>query len=359
MAEELGAQLGLGEHERHLLVFLVHKHLLMAHTAFRRDLADLDTLLQFARGVSTAEALRMLCVLTAADTEAVAPGSWTGWKEQLLTELYSRAMEELTGEAPVADEKARSDGIRRSLEEKLRGAFPPEWLSGQLAAMPFSYLRATPPETVAAHLRVLRALAPSSVRVESEYLREAGLTQYAVFLRDDLTPGIFSKISGVLAAERFQIVGARIVTRSDGVVIDTFRGMDVDFRGEPPAGRCAAVARRIEDVLLGKATLDGLFPGRGAARRPSGRSTQVEIDTATSDRFSIIEVFADDRQGLLYVITRTLFELGLSVSSARISTRLDQVVDAFYVTDRGGAKVTYEARLEEIRRRLVEVIDSF
>ena len=84
--------------------------------------------------------------------------------------------------------------------------------------------------------------------------------------------------------------------------------------------------------------------------------TQVRIDNSTSDRFTIIDVFASDRMGLLYTISRTLFEMGLSVSLAKIGTYLDQVVDVFYVTDQAGNKSADEERLARIRDRLFEAI---
>jgi [protein-PII] uridylyltransferase len=82
----------------------------------------------------------------------------------------------------------------------------------------------------------------------------------------------------------------------------------------------------------------------------------VKIDNGTSERHTILEVFAHDRMGLLYTITRTIFELGLSVHVAKIATYVDQVLDVFYVTDQAGRKVTDEARLEEIRQKLLQAI---
>jgi [protein-PII] uridylyltransferase len=363
IAETLAGELGLGEHERQQLVFLVHKHLVMAHTATRRDIADVRTIVQFVRTVGTAEMLRMLTVLTVADTEAVAPGSLTGWKESLFCELYARSMEELSGQAPVADEAARAESIRGKLRGRFAGTFPPDWLERQLAAMPLSYLLRFDPEAIGGHLRAQQSLDSGGVRVESEYLKDTGLTQYTVVTTDGLTPGLFSKITGVLAAERFQIVDAQIVTRSDGVVVDTFRGVDTDYKGEPPSHRRSEVAGQIEQVLLGRQTVEALFAARrGTSRRPgpagSAGPTQVEVDNSSSDLHTVIEVFADDRLGLLYVIAKTLFELGLSIASAKISTRLDQVVDVFYVTDRSGAKVVDGARLDAVRARLLEVLEA-
>jgi [protein-PII] uridylyltransferase len=362
IAEELAQFLGLGEREGHQLVFLVHKHLMMAHVATRRDLSDMATIIPFVRAVGTVETLRMLTVLTAADTEAVAPGSLTSWKESLFTELYERSMEELSGAAPMADEQARAVAMRQDLQRKLQAEFGAGWLEPQLAAMPPAYLLKCPVDTLAAHLRIQKNPDPSGVRVESDHLRERGLTQFTVHTRDGLTPGLFAKITGVLAAQRFQIVDAEIVTRSDGVVVDTFRGVDSDFKGEPPLDRRSEIARQIEQTLLGKQTVEALFfAARHSSEssgppRPTSFSTQVEMDNVSSDRFTIVEVFADDRLGLLYSIARTLFDLEVSIASAKISTRLDQGVDVFYVTDRTGTKITDEARLEAVRERLLKAI---
>jgi [protein-PII] uridylyltransferase len=89
-----------------------------------------------------------------------------------------------------------------------------------------------------------------------------------------------------------------------------------------------------------------------------GVPTRVQIDNSTSAGFTIVDVFTHDRAGLLYTITHTLFELGLSVGRAKIGTYLDQVVDVFYVTDQENRKIKDGARLEEIQRRLLEAIES-
>jgi [protein-PII] uridylyltransferase len=85
----------------------------------------------------------------------------------------------------------------------------------------------------------------------------------------------------------------------------------------------------------------------------------VQVDNDTSDRYTIIDIFADDRQGLLYVITRAIFDLSLSVHAARISTKLDQVVDVFYVTDQSGAKIDDPQRCETARELISARIEEY
>ncbi|MBI4581507.1 MAG: [protein-PII] uridylyltransferase [Planctomycetes bacterium] len=363
IAERTAADFGLSEHERQVLCFLVHRHLLMAVTAFRRDLSDEATLVQFARAVTTPELLRLLYVLTAADTEAVSPENWTAWKESLLNELYLRTAEELTGEVPLGDEPTRAAAIRTELVRGLSGAFPDDWLARQLGLMPLSYLETVPVAVIRRHLEILRSLSADTPYVDSAYRPETNFVEYTVFAHDNLVEGLFSKIAGALTASGFQIVSARIVTRADGTVIDTFSGLDLTFTGEPPPDRRQEVADQVAAVLRGSQNVEALLSRRrlplgGPSNGRPHASPQVEIDNDTSSRFTIVEVFADDRLGRLYTITRTLFELGLSVWSARISTHADQIVDVFYVTTQDGAKTADETQLHVVRQRLIEALET-
>jgi [protein-PII] uridylyltransferase len=94
--------------------------------------------------------------------------------------------------------------------------------------------------------------------------------------------------------------------------------------------------------------------------KPIARSgeihTRVEFDNVVSDRYTVIDVRAQDRLGLLYVITSTLSEMDLDVALAKIATEVDQAMDVFYVTERDGAKVPEGPRMEEIRQTLVHAI---
>jgi [protein-PII] uridylyltransferase len=166
-----------------------------------------------------------------------------------------------------------------------------------------------------------------------------------------------------LAGRGLEVLSAEIHTLADGLVFDRFYVHDPDFAGEPPQARIDEVTDALVAALIG----DGRPPTfrrlwrAGETRRqalPRQLPTQVRVDNHTSDRFTILDIFAADRQGLLYAIARTLFEAGLSVGVAKISTHLDQVVDVFYVTDAEGSKIVDEGRLDEIRRRLLEEIEG-
>ncbi|MDR4481027.1 MAG: HD domain-containing protein, partial [Nitrospira sp.] len=368
LAEETAARLGFDERDSRTLVMLVHRHLLMAHTAFRRDPYDEKVLLPFAREVGTPEVLRKLLALTAADIAAVGPDVLTKWKESLLIELYLRAMQEVSGERETVDEPQRLARIAAEVASR-QGPdrnlpMDQAWIRSELEQFPLRYVYGTSPRRIAAHLGAMRRLHAGGAVVETDFNAPLGTCEYAVIAHNDLIPGLFSKIAGVMASGGLQILDAQIVTRKDGVVVDTFQVADPDYQGAPPIERCESIGRTITEVLSGRQSIDTVM--RGGARLNMRRSlpahrqpAEVRIDNETSDRFTILDVFADDRQGLLYIITNAIFQLGLSVHASRISTRLDQVADVFYVTGMDGKKVEEADRLESIRASILAEIELF
>ncbi len=220
----------------------------------------------------------------------------------------------------------------------------------------------TPPPQIAEELRRVRDIERGDVKVWHRYLPDTNIIEYTIGTYEDITPGVFHKLTGGLTSAGLQILSADINTLPDGLVLDRFRVQDPDFSGQPPQERMDDIDRRlIESLKSGQPPAfrrlwrSGSFQARAALQV---LPTQVRLDNSTSDWFTIIEVFTSDRMGLLYAISRKLFELGLSVSLAKIGTYLDQVVDVFYVTDQSGSKIDGDERLDRIRGQLLEAIED-
>jgi [protein-PII] uridylyltransferase len=362
LAEEAADWLGLSADDRQMLTFLVRQHLLMSNVAFRRDMNDESTVLRFAREMAQPEALTMLYLLTAADIRAVGPEMWTNWKGELLRELFDRAMEVVAGSRPVSNEQERIRRLRETVMASARKTYDPDWLDRQFDAMPARYWLTTQPELIVEQLAGFRQLESEPVVVTAAIQADRGTSVYTVMTRESIIPGIFSKIAGVLAAKGTQILGAQVYTRLDGTIVDLFEVLDPDYKGQPPPRRIAAISAAIRDVLMGQVTIQALFASHRRIEPPAARlvqlPTQVQIDNDSSDECTIVDVFADDRQGLLYVITNALFEAGLSVSSAKISTRLDQIADVFYVTTRDGTKLTDPDQIADLKQRLLAAVTA-
>ncbi len=364
-------RLRLSDHDRETLAWLVRHHLKMAHVAFRRDIDDADMLVEFSRDVGSPELLRLLFVLTAADFAAVGPGVWTSWKAEVLSGMFNRSMLILSGKPYQYHEEERLSQVKKHVRKFVapKGgdgqAEPAEWVEATLNTFPPHYLGTTPPERIAADLRLIAGLKPGEVIVEGEYDSLTHTVDYRVVAHERDFPGCFHRICGALTAKRLEILSAQISTSREGVVVDAYKVIDNDYARNLPDARIAEVAESIRAILTGKTEVPELFRrhrrfgGEDAAAPLTKEPTRVVIDNQSSDRCTIIDVFTHDRPALLYTITRTIYELGLSVELAKISTHLDQVVDVFYVTDLGGQKVQDEQRLEVVRETLLTTMSEF
>ncbi|MCX7407784.1 MAG: [protein-PII] uridylyltransferase [Planctomycetales bacterium] len=376
LAHDAALRLGLPDHQRELVMMLVHRHLQMADLALRRDIGDRAILLKFSHDVGSADALRMLFVLTAADISAVGPGTWNHWKAELTTTLYDRTMLWLSGKSHLFDEATRLQQIEQEIIGHLcpgtsgkRDDGTPSHesaeLSRRLQLCPAHYLLETPSERIAADLRVVRTRRPDEIHVEAQYDAENKTVEYRVILHEDLAAGCFHKVSGALSAKRLEILTASICTMQDGVIVDAWRVRDDDHAGAIPDFRIEEVATVIRRVLRGETDVETLLKSRGrfAVKATSGPVSdlplRVVIDNESSDRYTVLDVFAHDRPGLLYAMTRAVYELELSVVQAKIATHFDQVLDIFFVTDNAGRKIQDGTRLTAIRDELLQKLSDF
>ena len=358
IAAHTAERLHLPAREAETLKFLVHKHLLMSHLAFRRDTSDDQLIVRFAVDVGSPEVLQMLLLLTTADLAAVGPGVFNQWKFEVLVDLYHRTMRHLAGDSPSAGAEEQRTAVAAQLQTMTN----PQWFADQVAALPTSFLFSMPPQRIAEQLKELYGLRRGEVQTKARYLSETETVEYIIGTYDDITPGVFHKLTGGLASQGLEILSADINTLDHGLVLDRFVVRDPDFSGSPPAERLGEVNRRLVDSLRG--TQPPAFRRLWSSVRRQDRDaltllpTRVQADNSTSDRYTILDIFASDRTGLLYAIARAIFDLELSVSFAKIGTYLDQVVDVFYVTDHAGRKIDDDGRLEQIRARLLEAIEA-
>jgi len=354
LAEELTTRIGLSGEGAGAVVFLVAQHVALSHIAQRRDVNDPKTVEALAGLCGTPERLRMLYLLTVADMRAVGPGVMTGWQAQILWELYSGALARLTGGKP--ERLSREDVTQRVYAELrdpgLRNAVP-----GHLAMVSDRYLTTTPPARIAAHLRLIERLEEEPVATDLFHHRDLGSSDLVIITRD--VPGLFSLIAGCLAANGINILSAQIHTRADGMAIDTFQVNDPFGEAVTEEARWRRTLQSLRRVLSGEQTVELLLAARRGGR-PADDSVpgpaKVTVDNHLSDTHTVVEVKCPDRVGLLYLITRTLAQSGLSIASARIATDIDHAYDTFYVADRHGRRIEDANELMLVRSALDDAL---
>jgi [protein-PII] uridylyltransferase len=129
-------------------------------------------------------------------------------------------------------------------------------------------------------------------------------------------------------------------------------------RGDGVGGVARSIPKLVGDI---QAVLSGAISGAELARKRRGGAlreraspkvrTQISIDDRAS-RHTVIEVLARDRPGLLFAISDALYQLGLSISVAKINTEGTRVADVFYVSEADGAKVAPGKRTQEVKERI-------
>lgn len=310
LARTIATRMGFGADDVETIVTMVQFHLLIPDVATRRDLDDPATVAGVAAQVGSIERLELLGALTEADSLATGPAAWSAWKEQLVRELVLRAAHVLLGGA-IRDVSTR----------------------GQPSV-------------------VTRELLDDARHLGDPLFRVVG-DRLIIACPDH--PGLFSRIAGVLALNGLEVLDATVYSE-DGFALDEFRVVG-QFDPEIPIDR---IRDDLDRAITGRLSLPTLLAERAKRypqRRVSARklTPAVRVLNDASVDASVIEVVGPDNLGLLYRITATLTDLGLDIRTAKVTTIGPDAVDAFYVTDKMGAKVS-DDRIGELCGALIHTL---
>jgi [protein-PII] uridylyltransferase len=357
VAEKLGPRFGLSAAETETVAWLVRWHLLMSATAFKRDIADPKTVVDFAQAVQSPERLRLLLCLTVADIRAVGPNIWNGWKGQLLRELYYRAEEFLSGGFTGRARSQRIDDTRNAVRGLLSDWSKTE--TDRLLKRHYeNYWYSNDAETIARHARMMKAADADkrSLTIATRPDSFRAVTELALYAPDH--PGLFARVAGALAACGANIVDAKIFTTKDGMALDMFFIQDMEDGAFDSPERLKKLHDAVGGALSGDLKLRSAIaaekPGLPSRARVFKVAPQVLIDNNASNRWTVIEVNGRDRPGFLYDVTRALYELNLTIGSAHIATFGERAVDTFYLQDLTGMKLTDKRRLAQIEKALLK-----
>ena len=370
LAMRVARRLGLDGSTTHLLRLVIENHLLMASVSQRRDMDDPAVIRNFARHLQSPEALSLLALHTCADSMATSDKLWNGFKDSLLWDLYRRTMPLLThGTEFIRAEEKQRELLMQEVRNLLAPQLDEEELHTHFSTLPGRYFQMHSATEILSDLllanRFLQVLQDEEhplspvVSWSDEYDRGYCTVKVCTWDR----AGLFVKIAGAFSAAGLNILNAQIFTRSDGVVLDTF------FVTDARTGNLAEARQheKFESFLTKALTDEELDIGALTSRQRVGSppftgytgeriSTQIVFDNEVSEARTLIEVETEDRIGLLYAIVRTLSELHLDISTARICTEKGAAIDSFYVQESGGGKIVSSERQHSIERRLRRAI---
>jgi [protein-PII] uridylyltransferase len=359
LSESICPRLGLSPADTATVSWLVRQHLTMSDAAQKRDVSDPKTVMNFVDLVQTPERLRLLAILTVADIRAVGPGVWNGWKAQLLRELYLEAETLMSGGDSAPERSARIEDAKKGLEARLKD-WPEEARRHATSRHYDPYWLAFDADEFEFHARLVRQAEEKREKLAVGAMPQAtnNVTEIVIYTQDH--PGLFSRLAGAISVSNGSIVGAKIFTTADGYALDVFRVQDASGGPFGDGGRIDRLKQTIAKTLAGEILPRAVFAKRTPGRRAAAFKTRSRVifDNEASTVSTVIEVESLDRVGLLYEITRALFDMGLSISSAIVATYGELAVDVFYIRDIFGHKVTHLERLAAIEARLMKALEG-
>jgi [protein-PII] uridylyltransferase len=318
LAHALLSRIGFSADTAGMVAKAVRHHLLLPEIAFRQDVEDPLVVSRLAETVGSSSFLHLLTLLTVADARATGPDLWSPWKESLLRNLVTKAAKLLEG-TETTPSRAMLDDVQNLVPE-----IPRHDTLAHVTGMPPGYLGRFGPELVASHLRLAHpALAATEVR--TTVVTGAPVSSLVVAARD--RPGLLATVAGALSLHNLSVVEARVVTRNDGLAIDTFRVVDARGADMVGQGRWPGVRETLERAFAGTLDLESRLSERQTPRSKNGVDVRITGST--------IEVRAPDRVGLLHDLAMAMTSLGLEITLAKIDTRAGEAIDVFEVRGAG------------------------
>jgi [protein-PII] uridylyltransferase len=354
MAAVMGRRLGLDEDASQTIDFLIRHHLKMSRVAFRRDTEEPEVVRQFASMFSTEEHLKMLVLLTLCDVGAVSPDTLTPWKEELLWRLYVDAYNHMTlgyGD-DVID---RDQALVAALQANRPSDIPEAEMASFLEGLPRRYLILFSHDAIYRHVRLSRDIRPN----EAHFLLEQKAEAWELTVVSLDKPFLFSNICGVLAYFGMDILRGHALTSPARLALDVFQFADSDGFFERNSQGPKEFDRRLREVVGGETDVTSLLrskEGSVLTRRSLVRRTPVvHFDSAHSQRYTVLELIADDAPGLLHRVSRVISDRGIDVDLVLISTEGQKAIDVFHIT-RGGSKLSEddEASLKADLERMLK-----
>lgn len=349
-------RLGLNEEEAALAAWCASNYLLLVRTAERRNLTEVHTIASFAAQVATRERLDLMVVLSTCHLRVVGLHSWDEVIRRQLIELYEASVAWFDeGEAALQRRmEARAKLARDEAKTRLADWSKPE-RDAFLSKLTDDMLRCIDPEIIVRFAYLVRAAEEDAADAAVTVTLRDGDLECIVYADD--RPGLLADVASAVAGEGLSVRSVQALTTSDGRALDIFAvqspdGMPVD---DP------SLARRLHAAMLAASRKAPARPPNLKRRLGDRRviftvEPSVRIERDASRDATVVEAEGLDRPGLLYEVASALGEIGVSIDSAHVATYGERAVDAFYLTNARGEKITDARTLRRIERRLVEVL---
>ncbi|PYL69097.1 MAG: [protein-PII] uridylyltransferase [Verrucomicrobia bacterium] len=345
-AQRVATRLQLSSEERKSLILLVDHHLTLSRIAQQRNLDDPATVMELAHIVKHQKNLNVLMLLTLADGQGTSAEAWSDWKESLVWQLFHETSRYLADRKSY-DEQTRIE--RQSLQGSVSENLSPDYaeeIEAHFEFMPDHYFRASDLPEIVEHLKLFRSFLenvstggklPLAPAIKWKVVPEQGhsVVTFCTWERERL----LAKVAGSLSVVPLNILSADVFPRADNVVLVQRALEDESFHFLPLIEKAKRQSRGLAPAIE--------FP------------TRIAIDNKTHPTYTLIEIQAPDRLGMLYDVLSCLDRENILIPLSRINTQAGAAIDTLYVVDGANhAKITDSHRIRVTQQHLKNAILS-
>ena len=351
---------GLSEFDSRVVEWLVRHHLIMSHTAQRRDIGDPDVITAFARQVGDQLHLDYLYLLTVADIRGTNPQLWTAWKDVLLAELYTATSRALRRglENPIDKRERIHEQQEAAYRLLARDRISTAAIDTVWQRLDEDYFFRHSADEIAFHTRALVDVRKTDLPVVLvREQTERGGTEIFLYAEDQ--DYLFVSVTRQISQLGLSIQDARIITTRSGLVLDTFIVLD-------PTGRPLTDPLQL-DNLRRKVRAAALQPREFAPpdTPPLARKlkyfdapTEISFSSEPVQQRTVVEIITKDRPALLAQIAQAFAHCGCRIENAKIATFGHWVEDVFFITDHQGRALQNETDFTRLRDTLRKALEQ-
>ena len=333
----------LGTWDTNLVCWLVKNHLLMSTTAQRKDIFDPDVVRDFAEQMGDQVRLDYLYALTVADINATNPTLWNSWRDALMSQLYLETKRVLRlGVDNMIDREDYLAQVQLRASAKLTAkGIALERVRSLWEGLDDDYFLRESELNIINHTESLDAYDPATgplILIEDSQSRlttDSGVTHIFIHLPSDQP--LFFAIVSAFDQLGMNIVDARIPGNTKGRTDYTFDVLETQpLSQQSRENRLNRVRQTINQAI--KAGDDFKVSARRTPRilKEFNARTQISIDSRANETFTVLEVVAADRPGLLAKLARVFQSHHIQIQAAKITTLGERVEDVFHIVNKNG-----------------------
>jgi [protein-PII] uridylyltransferase len=348
----------LNDHDGRMVAWLVKNHLIMSVTAQRRDITDATVIKNFGEIIRDEAHLDYLYCLTVADMRATNETLWNSWKANLLDELYFATKRALRRglEKPVDLRAKIKENQRQALELLLANNVSEQQATVLWKEFKADYFLRYSPEQICWHCQHILQHDRSIPMVLISAKPYRGGTEVFIFTKEK--PHIFAQTVALLTNKRLNILDAKIITSKTGYTVNTFVVLDQQNKTITDSYRANEIAKALAQKLQFPVKLTVNRSNKAEKVEHFKFPAQVSFIKTHAKNYTMIEIEALDRTGLLQVIAQEFQRFNINIHTAKITTFGEKAEDVFTISNEHFTALS-ETEKQQLAEQLSNAIDSF